>query len=213
MGWTLNGPISEGHTAFSDNFTQADSTLQQTVEKFWKLEDPVHLKDEPLSVTDREVLELWKKKTTKEDGHYVLPILFKQQLPQLPNNYQVGKHRLDLLEKRLAKDPELKQRYTESIHILLQKGYAEEVSGTNGIDGVVWYLPHHPVLNPRKPGKVHIVYSCGARFQGISLNDRKHQEPDLTNKLLGVLLKFRQEPVALNADIEGMFHQARVPPE
>ena len=158
LEWTHNGPVSEGYTAFSANFMQPDSTLQQTEEKFWKLEDPVHLKDEPLSVTDREVLELWKKNITKEDGHYVLPILFEQQLPQLSNNYQAAKHRLDLLGKRLVKDPELKQRYTESIHVLLQKGYAEEVSDTNGIEGTVWYLPHHPVLSPHKPGKVRVVY-------------------------------------------------------
>ena len=95
----------------------------------------------------------------------------------------------------------------------MQKGYVEEVSDTNGIDGAVWYLSHHPVLNPHKPGKLCIVYDCAARYQGISLNDCIHQGPDLTNKLLGVLFKFRQEPAALNADIEGMFHQVRVPPE
>ena len=34
--------------------------------------------------------------------------------------------------------------------------------------------------------------------------------PDLTNKLIGVLSRFRQEPVALMSDIEAMFHQVRV---
>ena len=35
----------------------------------------------------------------------------------------------------------------------------------------------------------------------------------LTNRLLGVLLKFRQDPVALVADIEGMFNQVKVLPD
>ena len=39
------------------------------------------------------------------------------------------------------------------------------------------------------------------------------QGPDLTNKLVGVLLRFRQERIATIADIEAMFHQVRVPPE
>lgn len=75
----------------------------------------------------------------------------------------------------------------------------------------MWYLPHHPVLHPRKPGKVRIVFDGSARFQGISLNDCINQGPDLTNKLLGVLLKLRQEHIAINADIEGMFNQVKVP--
>ena len=35
--------------------------------------------------------------------------------------------------------------------------------------------------------------------------------PDLTNQLIGVLLRFRKEVVAITADIEGMFLQVRIP--
>ena len=48
---------------------------------------------------------------------------------------------------------------------------------------------------------------------GVSLNNQLHQGPELTNSLLCVLLRFRQGPVALVADIEGMFNQVKVPPE
>jgi hypothetical protein len=37
------------------------------------------------------------------------------------------------------------------------------------------------------------------------------QGPNLTNSLLGVLLRFRQEKIALMADIECMFYQVKVP--
>lgn len=74
-------------------------------------------------------------------------------------------------------------------------------------DGCVWYLPHHLVLHLLKPEKVCIVFDCVAWYQGTSLNDDIHQGPDLTNKLLGILLKFRQEPIALNVNIECMFYQ------
>lgn len=36
------------------------------------------------------------------------------------------------------------------------------------------------------------------------------QGPDLTNKLIGVMLRLRQHPITLMTDIEGMFHQVRV---
>ena len=54
---------------------------------------------------------------------------------------------------------------------------------------------------------------CAARFGGISLNDQLFNGPDLTNSLVGVLLRFRQHKVALAADIEAMFYQVNVTPD
>ena len=34
--------------------------------------------------------------------------------------------------------------------------------------------------------------------------------PDLTNQLIGVLIRFREERVTIMADIEAMFHQVKV---
>ena len=96
---------------------------------------------------------------------------------------------------------------------LFAKGYAKEVSHEEmeGKHGEVWYLPHHPVINPQKE-KVRIVFDCAAKYNGVSLNSRVLQGPDLANKLVGVLIRFRLEEVALMADIEAMFHQVKVSP-
>ena len=83
---------------------------------------------------------------------------------------------------------------------------------TSNLTSLLWYLPHHPVFNTSKPGKVHVVFDCGAKHQGTSLNDQLLQVPDLTNNLVGVLTRFQQEPVALMANVESMFHQVRVSP-
>ena len=72
-------------------------------------------------------------------------------------------------------------------------------------------MPHHGVRHPKKH-KLRVVFDCSASFQGTSLNDELIQGPNLTNTLLGVLIRFRQEPVAMMADIEGMFHQVKVTP-
>ncbi len=77
-------------------------------------------------------------------------------------------------------------------------------------DRPVWYLPHHPVFHPQKPGKVRVVFGCAANFKDTSSNDQLLQGPDLTNGLIGVLIRFRQEPVAMVPDEEGMFHQVQV---
>ena len=69
----------------------------------------------------------------------------------------------------------------------------------------VWYLPHHPVTHPLKAGKARVVFYCGVKYRGTSLNQQLLQDPDLTNPLVGVLIRFRQEAVAMAADIEAMF--------
>ena len=75
-----------------------------------------------------------------------------------------------------------------------------------------WYLPHHPVLHPRKPNTVKVVFDCAAKHKGISLNDALYQGPVLTNSLVRVLIRFRENPIALVTDIEQMFHQIKVDP-
>lgn len=52
-----------------------------------------------------------------------------------------------------------------------------------------------------------VVFDCAAKFVETSLNDNLLQGPDLINNLVGVLLRFRQDCIALIADIKGMFHE------
>lgn len=94
------------------------------------------------------------------------------------------------------------------------KGHVQKVpkEELNLKEQPVWYLPHHPVTHPLKPGKVRVVFDCAARYCGTSLNQQLLQGPDLTNPLVGVLIRFRQELVAMTADIEAMFHQVYVDP-
>jgi len=58
-----------------------------------------------------------------------------------------------------------------------------------------------------------VVFDCAAKHKGTSLNDQLLTGPDLTNSIVGVLMRFREEQVALSTDIECMFHQIRVAPE
>lgn len=77
------------------------------------------------------------------------------------------------------------------------------------VEGRTWYIPLHAVYHPKKT-TLRVVFDCGAIYQGVSLNTELLQGPDLTNSLVGVLLRFCQEPIAIMADIKSMFHQVRV---
>ena len=64
-----------------------------------------------------------------------------------------------------------------------------------------------------KPGKTRVVFDCAAKYGGTSLNAQLPTGPDLTNSIVGVLMRFPEKRVALLAGIECMFHQVRVPPD
>ena len=76
------------------------------------------------------------------------------------------------MEKRLSKDLVLYKRYAQTIQDDLDKRYVIEVESRDDkhCAGREWYLPHHPVVNPNKPGKARRVLNGASKFQGISLN-------------------------------------------
>ncbi|KAA0189516.1 hypothetical protein HAZT_HAZT010624 [Hyalella azteca] len=76
--------------------------------------------------------------------------------------------------------------------------------------GEAWFLVHHAVFHKTKKN-IRVVFDCSLKYCGVSLNDNLLEGQDLTNLLLGVLLRFRQGPVASMADIEKMYYQVRVP--
>ena len=72
-----------------------------------------------------------------------------------------------------------------------------------------WILPHHGVGNPSKD-KLRVVFDAAAAYRGVSLNDCLLSGPDLLQHLAGVLIRFREERVAIMADIEEMFHRVLI---
>ena len=150
-----------------------------------------------MSVQDKLVTARWEDAAVYNDGHYTLPIPFRHEEPRLPNNKRMAETRLNLLRKKLEKDAKLSKKYTEGMQDLLDKGHAIEVPPTEigRQDGKVWYLPHHPIVNPNKD-KPRIVFDCAAQYLG-PINSKVMQGPDLTNKLIGMLTRFRLHQIAL----------------
>ena len=163
---------------------------------------------------DHKVIDLWNNELEFVDGHYCLPIPWKGGQPEMPNNKYVATKRLENLVSRLHRTG-LHDKYEQNLNNLVQKGYAEPVPDDElcADNGAVWYLPHHNLSSKSKPEKLRIVFDCAAKFAGVSLNNQCLQGPDICNKLLHVLLRFRQFPFAITADIEAMYHQVKIPPK
>ena len=90
---------------------------------------------------------------------------------------------------------------------MIKKGYAEKSDPKAKHQGKTWFIPHHGVYHPSKPGKIRVVFDCSAKYDGVSVNKRLLSGPDLTNQIVGILVKLKEEYVAIMADIEAMFYQ------
>ena len=166
-----------------------------------------------MSQDDKRALAVMEESAELCNGHYEIALPWRVFPPDLPNNKIVAERCFGLLKKRLVKDPELHQKYSVFMDDLLDQDHARRVPENQREGSPSWYLPHHPITHPQKPNKVRIAFDCAAKFQNVSFNQQILQGPDLTNSLTGVLTRFREQSIAVMADIEKMFYQVRVPTE
>ena len=140
-----------------------------------------------------------------EQNSWVAPLPFRSPRPRLPNNRAQALSRLHSLQRTLNKNPEMKEHFVAFMEKLFENRHAEEAPPLRENEEC-WYLPIFGVYHPRKPDQIRVVFDSSAQEGGISLNSVLLSGPDLNNSLLGVLLRFRKEPIALTADIQQMFY-------
>ena len=162
-----------------------------------------------VSYDDQIFLRLMDEETVHVDNHYEVLLPLKSTDFTFLNNKSTAMKRLNSLKGRFIRDKSFHAMYKAFIDDMLQKGYARKAE--NEQIGKVWYIPHHGVTHPAKPGKVRVIFECSAEFCGTSLKKQLIAGPDLANRLVGVSTRFRVEHIAYMADIEAMFHQVRVP--
>ena len=167
--------------------------------------------DAKYSVEDTRFLNIMSTGMKQgQDKHYVAPLPLKQG-PNLPNNRALALSRLHGLRSKFVKDQSYREKYTAVMEETLESGFAEVVPQDHvqlGPKGRTWYIPHHGV--PKDKDKVRVVFDCSSRYRGISINDLLLTGPDLTNALLGILLRFRADRVAFTCDVQKMYYQFNV---
>ncbi|KAK7939924.1 hypothetical protein WMY93_003250 [Mugilogobius chulae] len=165
------------------------------------------------SKQDTVAIRLLEEKTVRVqiDGiqRYATPLLWKG-LPPLTATKEAVIGHLRGTESRLLKDPAKAASYNQEVRKLLDSGYIRKISSAEEQSISSWYIPHHMVHHN---GKDRIVFNCSFTFQNNSLNEHLLPGPTLGSTLLGVLLRFREYPIAVSSDIKGMFHQVRLLPE
>ena len=141
---------------------------------------------------------------------------WKRDPANLPDNYSQVLKKLESTERRLMKNPDYADGYNQQIKEMEELDFGRKLTKTE-IDewkGPVHYVAHHAVVRPeKKTTPIRIVFNSSASFNGHTLNDYWFKGPDLLNNLFGVLLRFRENQVAVCGDITKMYHMIAIPPE
>lgn len=222
LGWTINGPLRGGNDGMRSRSAAvtANRISVARLEELWHQQfqldfpDAGQSEDIEMSKEDHQFMNMVSQSAQLKDGHYSICLPLRNKSLCMPNNRSVAEQRALNLRKRFIKDADYRAEYVAFMEDIVKKGYAVQINSAEcePTKARTWYLPHHGVRHPVKR-KLRVVFDCAASFGGTSLNQQLLQGPDLTSSLVGVLTRFRQENIAVMADVEAMFYQVAVKEE
>ena len=130
----------------------------------------------------------------------------------LPDNYSIAIRRLENTERRLLRNPSHSKIYDDQIVDMFNRNVAsiltqEEIKSYNG---PYYYLCHHEVLKAGSSTPCRIVFDSSAKFMNQCLNDYWAKGAKLVNNLVGILLRFRENKIAISGDIKKMYHAVKI---
>ncbi|XP_055685378.1 uncharacterized protein LOC129791308 [Lutzomyia longipalpis] len=182
------------------------STLDDALEKFWKLED---LPDDAPITNEQQAAEdhFVATHTRTPEGRFVVELPFKKSPELLGESRPQAIRQLLALERKFEKFPELKKAYSEVMRDQLERGWLEPVPWDDS-RAISYYMPHHGVFKDSTTTKLRIVYNGSAKTtSGFSLNDFLMVGPTVQDDLAIILLRFRIHAIAFTADITKMYLQ------
>ena len=212
FGWVLSGTLPGTEARRVSHQLLCLNVSDDVVRQLWDL-DSIGIKD-GLEVIPDPVLSEFKQKVNFVDERYEVALPWKPGgREKVMDNERQARKRLEGLSSKLAKDPDLEQRYEAAISEMEVSGVIHEVPPEEVISPYpTYYLPHRPVVREdRVSTKVRPVFDASAAsYNGVSLNDCLHTGPSLIPNLTEILIRFRRWKIALTADVSKAFLQIRV---
>ncbi|XP_030843375.1 uncharacterized protein LOC580152 [Strongylocentrotus purpuratus] len=187
---------------------------------FWKIEsggvNPTSCQCTQSGLTKQEAEEerIIRASSRKVGRQWEISYPWDKDPDLLPNNKFLAEKMLFAAERKLRKNPEHTEAYKSKIQEMTEMGFAKklEKDEMTTYKGPVHYISHHAVIRPdNKSTPLRIVFNSSAIYKGHCLNEYWKKGPDLLNNLFGVLLRFREHPVAICADISKMYHRILIP--
>ena len=116
--------------------------------------------EQPMSLDDKKFMQKMKQGIRQgNDGHYEMPLPFRDEEPRMSNNRSLAMHRLAKLKTRLENDEQYRNDYVAFMNDLIEKKYAERVPEQQlpTSNSRIWYIPHHGVYHPKKPANYGLM--------------------------------------------------------
>ncbi|XP_011690002.1 PREDICTED: uncharacterized protein LOC105451334 [Wasmannia auropunctata] len=199
LGWIISGTIQSNKMKQCDNTycgISVNAALNQQLEKFWKVEEveqPMHQ-----SVEETHCEEHFRSTHSRDkEGRFIVQLPLKGKIEELGDSFNIAEKRLKTLERKLERQPELKDQY----HAFLKE-----------YDKVAYYIPHHGVIKEDSTTtKLRVVFDASCKtFSGKSLNDLLMVGPIIQESLFEIVIRLRQHKFAIAGDITKMYRQINV---
>jgi hypothetical protein len=126
---------------------------------------------------------------------YVVSYPWEKDPKGLPDNRQQAMQSLEATESRLERNPEHAKAYDTQIMEMNDLNFARklEEKEINDYNGPIHYIAHHSVVKSQSNLVLCVPRSLPQRLLA-------QKGPDLLNNLFGVILRFRENKVALSAE-------------
>ncbi|XP_036346433.1 uncharacterized protein LOC118755714 [Rhagoletis pomonella] len=211
FGWTLFGNVDGLEPAAPRlQSLHCDVQLDRARTRLWELEEAPQKTH--LTYEERHCEELFETTHRRApDGRFVVELPLKPDV-LLGDSRSYAVRSLLRIERRLARDDDLRLRYNEFMQELLDMNHMELApESTNQM----FYMPHHPVVKDSSvTTKMRVVFNASAKTAtGNSLNDALFVGPQLQQDLFSILTRFRTHRHAVASDIAKMYRQICVAPE
>jgi hypothetical protein len=222
LGWVIFGSTTGELSNTITTVLHVKYTAPVDLSDFWKTETmgvevkPCTCDADKLSQLEREEKRVIEESTQKIGNQWMIPYPWKKDPRDLPDNKNQAMKRLESTERRLLKNPEQAAAYNNKMVEMKEMNFSRKLSDEEIQDykGPVHYISHHAVLRPDNTSTpVRIVFNSSSTYQGHRLNDYWQKGRDLLNGLFGVILRFRENKVAITADISKMYHRVLIPLE
>ncbi|XP_033111657.1 uncharacterized protein LOC117112659 [Anneissia japonica] len=200
--------VAELASCFKINVEDVHRGHGQTTESMGVAVKPCRCKADKIGPVEAEESKIIEDSCMKVGDQWMIPYPWKKDPNLLPTNRQQAERKSEAIERRLQKDVELAKAYDDQIKAMVDINFARKISREEleNHRGPVYYIAHHPVVRPQKKSTpVRIVLNSTATFNGHCLNDYWYKGPDLLNNLFRVLLRFRENNVAICSDISKMY--------
>lgn len=218
FGWILSGRATRGleeppRAGVTSMHVQVKD--DDLLKKFWEMENEPNTLQKEMTKSEKFCEEFFHATTRRDDeGRLVVRLPFATEDPkcQYGNSEEIAVKRLEILEKKLLREPKLREEYNKVFEEYLKLNhmrqvYEHELGNTKAV-----YLPHHAVVrNDKTTTKVRIVFDASSKDNNnMSLNDDLLVGPKLQQDLRHILMRWRNHKICMVADIVKMYRMVRV---